>query len=181
MRRVEDTAISFGRACDEAAIPYALIGGLAVIAWGQPRTTADVDALLILRDEDVARFCDSLRKGSLDVGERDLRDAIADRSHVTIFDPLTRFHVDARTARDAAEAAQIRSAIPVDFKGALLRISRPEETIAFKLKYASEQDLQDAASILVRQDGRLDLARLHVLASQLGVTAALERLIGETQ
>lgn len=177
MRRVEDTAIAFARACDAVHVPYALIGGFAVIAWGQPRTTQDVDVLLILDEHVIERLCDELARHGLEVGLADLRDAAREKGHVTIFDPGSRFHVDARPIRTETEAEQVRSAIGIDFKGQRIQVARPEETIAFKLSYGSEQDLQDARSILIRQDTRLDMARLRELVARLGVERALDDLL----
>jgi hypothetical protein len=50
----------------------------------------------------------------------------------------------------------------------------------FKLKFGSPQDIQDARSILVRQAGRLDMARLRALAETIGVRTALDALVSET-
>lgn len=176
MRGVEETAIAFARACDEAAVSYALIGGFAVIAWGQPRTTQDVDVLLILDPHQVRGFHEALAKQGLDASEADFFDALRERSHVTILDASSHFHVDARAVRDAMETDQVRSAAAIDFKGQTIRVARPEETVAFKLKFGSEQDLQDARSILIRQEGRLDMQRLRALAKKLGVEPSLDEL-----
>lgn len=177
MRRVDETAIAFGRACDDAGIAYSLIGAVAVLAWGQPRATADVDALVILAPGDVPRFARALVAAGFEVAERDLLDACHDGSHVTAFDPASRFHVDLRRTRDETERRQVEEAMTVAFEGALLRVSRPEETVAFKLKYGSAQDLADARSIVLRQGARLDLVRLRRLAKTLGVTSGLESLL----
>jgi hypothetical protein len=40
-------------ALEEAPVPYALIGGLAVAVWGAPRATRDID--LLVRREDLER------------------------------------------------------------------------------------------------------------------------------
>lgn len=46
MREIEALALAFDRACRRAGVEYAFIGGVAVMAWGQPRATMDVDALV---------------------------------------------------------------------------------------------------------------------------------------
>lgn len=75
-----------------------------------------------------------------------------------------------------AFADQVRSAAAIDFKGQTIWVARPEETVAFKLKFGSEQDLQDARSILIRQEGRLDMQWLRALAKKLGVEPSLDDL-----
>ena len=176
MRRVEDTAIAFARACIDAGVEYAVIRAIAVLAWGQPRATSDVDALIIMSLGQVDPFVAALASQGLEASVADLQDALVDKSHVTIFDPQTNFHVDARTTRDAAEEAQVRSATVIELHGQPIRIARAEETVAFKLKFGSPQDLQDARSILIRQE-KLDMPRLRALAAKLGVEKNLDDLI----
>ena len=178
MLEVERTALAFARACDGAGVRYALMGGVAVSAWGQPRATADVDVLVSLRIEQVPRFAVALRSEGLVVDERDFEDAFRDDSHVTIFDDKSPFHVDCKIAR-GEESAEVDRAVEVAYEGERLRLVAPEETIAFKLKFGSPQDVQDARSILVRQEGRLDLARLRDLARRLGVEKALDEMMAE--
>lgn len=44
---------SIVRSLDDANVPYAIAGGLAVAIWGAPRATKDIDLLVL--DEDVQR------------------------------------------------------------------------------------------------------------------------------
>lgn len=182
MRALEDTAVAFHRACAESGIAYAVIGGFAVSTWGQPRATHDIDALLdVPGPAAVPRIVERLQAEGLSVSAQDLLDALRDGSHVTLFDEATTFHVDVKLARTAQERAQVAEAVQVPFHGAHLRVARAEDTVAYKLRFGSEQDLKDARSILVRRQGLLDMERLQGLARQLGVEAALTRLLGEIE
>jgi hypothetical protein len=178
VRGVEDTALAFGRAARETGVPYAFVGGIAVMAWGQPRATADVDALVALPPERVAAFVRALARHGLNVDARDLEDSLADGSYVTIFDDGSGFHVDVKIAARPEERAELERALDVPFRSDLLRIVSPEDTVAFKLHFGTPQDLQDARSILVRQEGRLDTARLRDFARRLGVERALDEIMG---
>lgn len=84
-------------------------------------------------------------------------------------------------ARDAEERLELATAVDVPYREGMLRVVRPEETIAFKLKFASEQDPADARSILVRQAGKLDERRLDALARRLGVLSSLAAVRAEIQ
>ncbi|HLE96527.1 MAG TPA: nucleotidyl transferase AbiEii/AbiGii toxin family protein [Candidatus Thermoplasmatota archaeon] len=179
MREFEDVAIAFDRACRAARVPYAFVGGMAVLAWGQPRTTSDIDALLAVELAQVPTMSAALAGEGLRGSEADFRDAFADRSHVSVFDERSAFHVDVKIAFREDERRQVADAVDVPFRGAALRVARPEDTVAFKLLYGTPQDLADARSILVRQVKRLDEARLRGLARRLGVEEALERALDE--
>lgn len=175
MLDVERTALAFDRACSKANVPYAFMGGIAVLAWGQPRATADVDALVAVRPEEVARLVQALAAERLRADPRDFDDARHDGLHV-IHDDANGFHVDCKLATTTDEADELRHARDVAYEDGRLRIVGPEDTIAFKLKFGSAQDLQDARSIWVRQEGRLDLTRLRDVARRLGVQKALDEL-----
>lgn len=176
MREFEETAFAFDRACRTAEVGYAFIGGIAVIAWGQPRTTSDVDALLT-PPRDFRRLVEALGAEGLEASVEDFSDSLQDGSHVTVFDARGRFHVDVKLARKETEREQVAAATDVVLDRGTLRVASPEHTVAYKLVFGSEQDVKDARSIVVRQEGRLDLARLRALARRLDVEDALDDLL----
>jgi hypothetical protein len=82
----------------------------------------------------------------------------------------------ARFARRAVE----------EFEGARLAVSRPEDTILMKLKWAamsggSEKQFVDALRVYEVQHGQLDQSYLETWAARLDVTALLARLRQEAQ
>lgn len=179
MRGVEHVALAFDGACREAGASYAFIGAVAVMAWGAPRATDDVDVLLVPAPDGMESLRRALSRRRLTLSLEDVADARRDGGHVTIFDEESPFYVDVKLAVTEAEREQVREAVEVPFRDGLLRVARPEETVAFKLSFASPKDLQDARSILLRQAGRLDMARLRDLARRLGVGAKLDQVLRE--
>lgn len=173
MREIEDVAVAFDRACRGARIDYAFIGGVAVMAWGQPRATMDVDALIRLDEEHAKTLADAARGEGLRVDPQDLVDAISEKSHATVFDTDSALHVDVKIASTPEEREEVANAHEVAFGDARLRIVAPEDTIAFKLKFGTPKDLADARSILVRRGDRLDRRRLQTLCARLKVTDRL--------
>jgi hypothetical protein len=176
-RRPEATAAAFHRAAAEAGVAYALIGGLAVGAWGQPRATQDVDCLVDLPRAAEERFCRALAAQRLGARADDLRAAREGRSHATVLDEEGPFHVDLKLALTAEEKDQVREAVDVTISTGPVRVARPEDTVAYKVRFGTEQDLRDARSIVVRQAGKLDEARLLALALRLGVAEQVRALL----
>lgn len=176
MRGIEEIALAFDAACRDAGVGYAFIGAMAVMAWGEPRATQDVDALVEISADKIEPLQSALRARGLSVDPRDLLDAMGDGSHVTVSALDSIFYVDAKLARSPIERRQVAEAGEVPFGSALLRVVRPEETIAFKLSFGTPKDIQDARSILVRAEGGLDRARLLAFALQLGVRDALRQV-----
>jgi hypothetical protein len=53
--RLDEELIAVTRALGDCAIPYALVGGLAVAVWGAPRATKDIDLLVQANDVQAAQ------------------------------------------------------------------------------------------------------------------------------
>lgn len=151
MRSFEATALTFHAACEKRGIRYAFIGGLAVNAWGIPRNTADIDVLIRLRPDEDAAFAESLRAEGLAASAEDSAAARDDRSHVTVFDDAGSIQLDLKICRGILEDEQVLAAVEIVLGGGRLCVARPEDTVAFKLKFGTPQDLADARGILARQ------------------------------
>lgn len=175
MRPVEDVAFAFDRALRAANISYALVGGLAVMAWGQPRATSDVDALVILEKPRIRDLVTALARERFSVAEADFADAIDERSYVTVFAEDSDYHVDVKIARGHDETEEVHEALDISMGDGTIRVVRAEDTIAHKLAYGTEQDVKDARSILARRRESLDWKRLNALGIRLGVAEALRK------
>ena len=173
---VRETALAFDRAARQSRVDYAFMGAFAVMTWGEPRATTDVDTLVRYASDQIPGFVVALRSVGFSVDPRDLVDALHDGSHVTVHHEGSVFWIDLKPARTAVERQQIDQSAEISVGEARLRIVRPEETIAFKLKFGTPKDEQDAFSILVRQAGRLDEGRLHEFATRLGVLSRLREM-----
>lgn len=159
-----------------AGIDHVFVGALAVGAFGVPRTTADVDVIADYRQDDTPRMAEAFRREGFRVGPEDLGHALAERSHCTVHDTRSEFRVDlAPAARPAAKDA-IRHSVRVRWRDTVLPIAGPEHTIVMKLAYGSEQDVEDALGIYVRQGKRLDVRGMREFARRQGVLRALREL-----
>lgn len=176
MPGVDDLALAFDRAAQKAGVTYAYMGAFAVMAWGEPRSTSDVNTLVLYDEARVPALVSALRAEGSSVDPRDLLDALREGGPVSVFHEGSVFWLDAKVAKSAVEREQIADAASVIVRGQALRIVRPEETIAFKLAFGTPKDVQDARSILVRQEGALDEARLAAFAARLGVVDKLATL-----
>src|SRR5205809_4738880 len=82
------------RALRAARIDHVFVGGIAVMAFGEPRTTRDVDVIASYRREDVPRVVAEFRRQGFRPSMGDLRDALTDGAYCTIPDAFSEFHVD---------------------------------------------------------------------------------------
>lgn len=181
MPGIERTAVAFTRACERASVPFVIVGGFAVAAWGEPRATRDVDALVSIENSKVDEWVVALRNESLSVDARDIHDGLREGGHVTIFDDETGYHVDVKLAKTAMEREEIASGLNVDLPTGRLRVVPPEEAVAFKVLFGTPLDLQDARSILARQGASIDQAKLLSLGIKLGIVDALRKLVDDVE
>jgi hypothetical protein len=164
------------RSLRAARIDHVFVGALAVSAFGVPRTTADVDVIVGYREGDASKVAESFRGEGFRVSVEDLRDAVIEGSHCTVHDTRSRFHVDLAPAIRPRAKDAIRHSIRVQWRGMVLPIADPEHTIVMKLVYGSDQDIEDALGIFVRQRKRLKVQRMREFARGQGVLKALREL-----
>ena len=157
-------------------IDHVFVGGLAVLAFGEPRTTMDVDVIAAYGPADADPLAQEFRRRGFFASEEDLRDALTDRTHCTIEDRRSRYRVDlsAATTTPAKDAIAARQA--VRWRGMSLPIAGPEHTIVMKLVFGREQDFEDALGMYRRQQTRLDVERMRGFARERGVLRELRGL-----
>jgi len=137
-------------------IPYAIIGGLALQRWGEPRLTRDVDVVVLVDAEALQAFVD-------DVLERfapripDAR-AFALRHRVLLVRTGEGVPVDISLGIPGYEEEALGRAQPLELpSGAVIRILGPEDLVIHKCVAGRPRDVEDVEAILIRQRLRLDL------------------------
>jgi len=164
------------RALRAARVDHVFVGGIAVMAFGEPRTTLDVDVIASYRRADVPRVVAEFRRQGFRPSAADLRDSLSDGAHSTIPDALSQYHVDLSPAVRVAAMHAITDRLTVRWKGMSLPLAGPEHTIVMKLVYGSEQDVEDATRLYQRNRTRLDLGRMREFARERRVADALRGL-----
>jgi hypothetical protein len=175
---------------DEVGIEYMLTGSLASSLQGEPRATHDIDLVIAIRTtaSDVAR---TLRAAFPEpqyyLDEEAIRNAIGAMGMFNMLEAQEGNKVDfwVLTA-DAFDQARFARRSVEDFEGLPLRVSRPEDTILMKLKWAlmsggSEKQFVDALRVYEVQHGLLDQPYLDAWAARLGVAELLARLRSEAE
>ena len=135
-------------------IQSAVIGGIAVGVWGEPRVTRDIDLKVLLSRDDSTRLLNiitpeytALQSDPLQALTRTgilfIRDELGTRIDLLLSD--TEFDRQVIKRAKAIELEQGLSAI----------ICRPEDLIIFKLISTRLRDHEDAAGVIRRQGRKL--------------------------
>jgi hypothetical protein len=164
--------------CRERGWDFCFIGGLAVLRWGEPRLTRDIDLTILAgfgAEEGVV-------DGLLDRFEARIEDArqFALRNRVALLRAANGVPVDvALGALDFEQRAVVRAS-PWDVKEAQLLTCGPEDLIVHKAFAGRDRDWLDVEGIVIRQGANLDsdlvLRELAPLAELKGDHGAVERL-----
>jgi len=140
----------------DRGIPYAIIGGLAVQYWGQPRLTIDADLTVAAPPEDTAAFVRMI------VGQFGSRVAdpvgFARRTHMILIRASNGCDVDISLSLPGYEDEVMRRTVDWQLEpGKQVRLCSVEDLIIHKAVGGRPQDLVDIEGIVYRQGGALDV------------------------
>lgn len=169
MRSLQDVVKEIAKLLDKLKIEYVIVGGIAVSSWGNVRTTRDVDVILFLDMEDFSKLVEPFRNRNFLIREKEIKDALEEKSHFTIFDDLSEYHIDAKGVYDENDLRTLKNRRKITLDDVKCYIASPEDTIANKLLLTGEQDIKDAMGIYVRQLNNLDMDYLIKTCKQLNV------------
>jgi hypothetical protein len=166
------------RALNKSQITYVLIGGVVVTIHGRPRSTMDIDLIISGDNEQlIINLEECLREEGFNVPPNEIMIAVQEAAHCSIFGHETLFRLDIKAPNSLLERQALLNRLSVTLLGEPTFIQIPEEIIIAKLLYGSDQDWDDAYSILLRLKDQLDYKLLRRLAIQEQVTQELENLL----
>jgi len=176
------------RALGSLRIRYVIVGGVAVNVLGRARSTLDVDIIAEFRVGSAARLESAFRKQGFRIREEEIVDALRERSHFTVFDTRSEYHLDCKGTYSKHERRALRERRRMKAGRRFLYFDSPENLILMKLAFGSDQDYLDAVAVFVRQRPRIDLARLASRAIEMGLAQSwrsfrerVERMEEETE
>ncbi|HXG10632.1 MAG TPA: hypothetical protein VNK04_12795 [Gemmataceae bacterium] len=167
---------------EKTGLPYALTGSIASNFWGIPRTTHDVDVVVVLSAADVPRVVAAFGDCYY-VSEPAVRDAVSQNSMFNVIDFSTSLKADLwvtgnQPFNQSMLARRCRVEIVPGQEG---YIGSPEDVLLHKLVWhtitPSERQLADAAGIAAVQTGKLDLDYMRRWAAQQGTADLLEAVL----
>jgi len=149
-------AAEAARFLDAQGISYAVIGGLALQRWGEPRMTWDVDITVLVPVERLETFVDAVLS-RFNPRIPDTRE-FALRHRVLLVQTGEGMPIDISLGIPGYEEEALERAVWVDFpEVGKLRLIAPEDLIIHKCVAGRPRDVEDVEGILIRQHLRLDL------------------------
>jgi len=178
------------RTLDAVGIEYMITGSVASSLQGEPRATHDIDLVVAVRAHAAAAAAalkTAFPEPEFYLDEAAVHDAIVARGAFNMIDAREGDKVDFwLLTDDAFDRTRFERRYVEPFEGVPLRVSRPEDTILMKLRWAaqlggSEKQFVDALRVYEVQHGRLDETYLEQWATTLGLAEALGRIRAEAR
>jgi hypothetical protein len=115
-----------GLCLDHQGIPYMIIGGQAVLLYGEPRLTRDIDITLGVNIDGLDRLLNALREIPLNPLPSDIRAFVSETMVLPTLDENTGIRVDFIFSYTPFETNAIQRAKTVTILGQKLAFASPE-------------------------------------------------------
>jgi len=146
----EELLIKIGTALDEKAIPYMIIGGQAVLLYGEPRLTRDIDVTLGVDVNALPELIEICKKLNLTPLPLDITKFVEQTMVFPVKDDSTSIRIDFIFSFTSYEKKAIKRAREISIKKTIVKFASPEDVIIHKIFAGRARDLDDVKSILLK-------------------------------
>lgn len=157
-------------------IPYAIIGGLAVQYWGEPRFTLDVDATILVpfgkEGEAISRLLTTFPSRIENAAE------FARKNRVVLAKSRSGADIDISLGIPGYEEQVIARAIDYDLgDGRIVKLCSAEDLIIHKAVAGRPQDCFDIEGIIIRQGKKLDVRYIQKWLEEFSRALEMEEIM----
>lgn len=169
--------VKIAKILERLKIPYLVTGGMAVLIWGRPRFTADIDIVIEFKAKDINGLVASLSKlGEASYIDRNMiEDALTRKGEFNFIHGDTGIKVDfwILDKSDAFEIDRLKRRIGKNLLGQQVYFISPEDLILSKLRWhkqsgGSTRHLEDIESVIKISGKKLDMEYLEKMARKQG-------------
>lgn len=177
--------INIVKILERLKIPYIVTGGIAILIWGRPRFTADIDIIIELTEKHASALHDALmalgKAGYID--QDSIAEALKSQGEFNFIDGETGVKVDfwILKEKDAFDISRLKRKKKLLVLGKKIYFTSPEDLFLIKLKWykksGSSRQREDAESILQISGKRLDMKYIKKWAVILNTSDILREVI----
>jgi predicted nucleotidyltransferase len=135
---------------DSRGLPYMVIGGQAVLLYGEPRLTRDIDITLGVGKEFLPRLIEAAAACGLEPIPEKIEEFVGRTMVLPTLERKSGIRVDFIFSFTPYERQAIDRARMVDLGGGKVRFATPEDLIIHKLFAGRPQDEADASSVILK-------------------------------
>lgn len=167
-------------------VSWYLLGAQAVIYWGRPRLSADVDVSVSFPLDRVSDLAAALAEEGFRPLVEDVDEFVARTRVLPLGHEGTGMPIDMIFGGPGLEDEFRERAIPVAIGGETVPIITPEDLLVTKILAGRPKDIEDARGLIAVRGAALDLERVRSLLGLLEAALSrsdllreLDRLVGE--
>ena len=169
---------------DEFKIPYFVTGGMAVLIWGRPRFTFDIDIIVELELRDVNNLVGRLSSfGEASYIDKEMiKDALVNNGEFNFIHGDTGIKVDFWVLKkDKFGLSRLNRRVKKKILNKKVYFSSPEDLILSKLLWrkrsGGEKHMEDAKSVIDISKEKIDMDYLKKQALELNISEELNKLL----
>ena len=146
----EEILSRIARALDRHSLPYMIIGGQAVLLYGEPRLTRDIDVTLGIAADGLPVLLSAVGEAGFTPLPDDVPAFVEKTMVLPVIDDPTGIRVDFILSFTPYEQEAIGRARTVNIGDTNVRFASVEDLIIHKIFAGRPRDLEDVRSILLR-------------------------------
>jgi len=162
---------------DEDKIPYMIIGGQAVLIYGRPRLTLDIDITLGIDSDDFALVEKVCKKLKLKIMSQNPEAFAKETKVLPAEEPKSKIRVDFIFSFTPYETQAIKRAKRVKINNYAVRFASCEDVIIHKMVAGRAVDEEDIKTILAKNEGSIDFKYILKWLSEFGKIAEHEDIL----
>lgn len=143
---IERIAVSL----DQDRIPYMIIGGQAVLYYGEPRFTKDIDITLGIDADSLSKVLVLTSELNLTILVNDVEDFVKKTMVLPLLDASTGVRVDFIFSHSQYERQAIERSNKVKFGDTIVRFASLEDVVIHKIIAGRPRDMEDVSTILLK-------------------------------
>jgi len=131
-------------------MPYIVIGGQAVLLYGEPRLTKDIDITLGVGIEEVEKIKNAVQKLALRMLVDNPEEFVKKTMVLPVMDDKTGIRVDFIFSFSLYEKQAIERAVDVKFGTTAVKFASLEDVVIHKIIAGRSRDIEDVKAILLK-------------------------------
>lgn len=148
--------------------PWYVFGAQAVLVWGRPRLTADIDVTVKLDPENPERLVKTLEEAGFTLRVSATADFVKRTRVLPFVHASSQWPLDVVLAGPGLEERFLRDAVDVDVgEGVRVPMIRAEDLLVTKILAGRPKDLDDVRGVLLERLDRLDLGSIRETLASL--------------
>jgi predicted nucleotidyltransferase len=134
-------------------IPYMIIGGQAVLLYGEPRLTKDIDITLGVGVEELPKIKNAVKAMGLRIVTDEVDSFVRETMVLPASEPKSGIRVDFVFSFTPYERQAIERANKVKFDDTSVRFASLEDVVIHKVVAGRARDIEDIRSVLLKNPG----------------------------